>query len=132
MPCLTFTAYTTMNKNLEKYTRVGAGYSNLDNVNNAGSFSDRQESFFLAETLKYLYLMFSDDDMMPLDQYVFNTEAHPISIRGHGKRSDKSKLLPIPGSKERIQADQDAQKSSQYNYTIEYKGRKRIVGEIIS
>ena len=37
-------------------------------------------SFFLAETLKYLYLLFSDDSIIPLDEYVFNTEAHPMPV----------------------------------------------------
>ena len=40
------------------------------------------ESFFLAETLKYLYLLFEDDSVIPLEKYVFNTEAHPFSIGG--------------------------------------------------
>ena len=35
---------------------------------------DVQQSFFLAETLKYLYLLFSDDDLIDLKQWVFNTE----------------------------------------------------------
>ena len=35
----------------------------------------------MAETLKYLYLIFSEDDVIPLDKYVFNTEAHPFLIR---------------------------------------------------
>jgi mannosyl-oligosaccharide alpha-1,2-mannosidase len=30
--------------------------------------------------LKYLYLMFTDEDLIPLDKYVFNTEGHPLSI----------------------------------------------------
>lgn len=38
------------------------------------------ESFFLAETLKYLYLLFSDDSLLPLDEWVFNTEAHPFKV----------------------------------------------------
>ena len=37
-----------------------------------------QQSFWLAETLKYMYLLFSPDDVVPLDKYVFNTEAHPL------------------------------------------------------
>ena len=37
-------------------------------------------SFFLAETLKYLYLLFINDDPWPLDKYVFNTEAHPLPV----------------------------------------------------
>ena len=32
----------------------------------------------LAQTLKYLWLMFSDEDVMSLDQWVFNTEGHPF------------------------------------------------------
>lgn len=35
----------------------------------------------LGETFKYLYLLFSDDpDLLSLDTYVFNTEAHPLPI----------------------------------------------------
>lgn len=30
--------------------------------------------------LKYLYLMFREDDLLPLDKWVFNTEAHPFPI----------------------------------------------------
>lgn len=41
---------------------------------------DMMQSFFLAETLKYLYLLFSPDDVIPLNQWVFNTEAHPLKI----------------------------------------------------
>jgi hypothetical protein len=37
-------------------------------------------SFFLAETLKYLFLLFSDDDLVPLDKWVLNTEAHPLPV----------------------------------------------------
>jgi mannosyl-oligosaccharide alpha-1,2-mannosidase len=37
-------------------------------------------SFFLAETLKYLYLIFDDVDSISLDRWVFNTEAHPLPI----------------------------------------------------
>lgn len=31
-----------------------------------------------AETLKYFYLLFSSDDILPLTDVVFNTEAHPF------------------------------------------------------
>lgn len=30
--------------------------------------------------LKYLYLLFTDEELIPLDQWVFNTEAHPIPV----------------------------------------------------
>lgn len=32
----------------------------------------------MAETLKYFYLIFSPPDLISLDEYVFNTEAHPL------------------------------------------------------
>ena len=41
---------------------------------------DKMESFFMSETLKYFYLLFSDEVKIPLDKYVINTEAHPIPI----------------------------------------------------
>jgi len=41
---------------------------------------DTQQTFWLAETLKYLYLLFSEDELIPLDKYVFNTEAHPLKV----------------------------------------------------
>lgn len=39
---------------------------------------NKMESFWLAETLKYFYLIFSPPDMISLDEWVFNTEAHPF------------------------------------------------------
>ncbi|KAH6570005.1 hypothetical protein BASA60_001859 [Batrachochytrium salamandrivorans] len=78
---------------LEKHCRDEVGYHGLEESN---GIYNRQESFFLAETLKYLFLLFSDDDTIGLDKYVFNTEAHPISIRGHGRRHDSGAWVPIP------------------------------------
>nr|KAF6433924.1 mannosidase alpha class 1B member 1 [Molossus molossus] len=66
------------------YTRVpSGGYSSISNVRDPHNpqLRDKMESFFLGETLKYLYLLFSDDlDLLSLDTYVFNTEAHPLPI----------------------------------------------------
>jgi hypothetical protein len=70
----------------------------VDFVNYDGTCmpDDLQQSFFLAETLKYLYLLFADDDLIPLEKYVFNTEAHPLSVRGHGARWDPKKWVKLP------------------------------------
>jgi mannosyl-oligosaccharide alpha-1,2-mannosidase len=38
------------------------------------------QSFWMAETLKYFFLVFSDPDVISLDDYVLNTEAHPFKI----------------------------------------------------
>ena len=42
---------------------------------------DKMESFWLSETLKYLFLLFTDDPtVVPLECFVFNTEAHPLPV----------------------------------------------------
>lgn len=40
--------------------------------------SDAMQSFFFAETLKYLYLLFAPPGPVGLDTAVFTTEAHPL------------------------------------------------------
>nr|XP_023025140.1 mannosyl-oligosaccharide alpha-1,2-mannosidase IA-like [Leptinotarsa decemlineata] len=68
---------------LEKYCRVPGGYTGIKNVYSEDPQQDDvQQSFFLAETLKYLYLLYSDDSLISLDEWVFNTEAHPLPIKG--------------------------------------------------
>uniref|UniRef100_A0A671P4A3 alpha-1,2-Mannosidase n=1 Tax=Sinocyclocheilus anshuiensis TaxID=1608454 RepID=A0A671P4A3_9TELE len=66
---------------LEKYCRVEGGYSGVRDVYaNTPNHDDVQQSFYLSETLKYLYLLFSDDDHLPFEHWVFNTEAHPLPV----------------------------------------------------
>uniref|UniRef100_A0A0D6QXY9 alpha-1,2-Mannosidase n=1 Tax=Araucaria cunninghamii TaxID=56994 RepID=A0A0D6QXY9_ARACU len=66
-------------KAFEAQSRVESGYVGLRDVN-SGAKDDMMQSFFLSETLKYLYLLFSPPSTIPLDQWVFNTEAHPVKI----------------------------------------------------
>jgi mannosyl-oligosaccharide alpha-1,2-mannosidase len=55
------------------------GFTSLSNANTLPPVvRDNMESFWLAETLKYFYLLFSDRDFIPLEETVFNTEAHPL------------------------------------------------------
>ncbi|XP_068336103.1 mannosyl-oligosaccharide 1,2-alpha-mannosidase MNS1-like [Pyrus communis] len=63
----------------EKNSRIESGYVGLKDVN-TGDKDNMMQSFFLAETLKYLYLLFSPSSVISLDEWVFNTEAHPIKI----------------------------------------------------
>ena len=42
--------------------------------------SNGMESFWIAETLKYLWLLFGPDELLSLDDWVLNTEAHPLKI----------------------------------------------------
>jgi mannosidase alpha-like ER degradation enhancer 2 len=61
-----------------KYCRTDAAYAALSDVETKAK-ADRMESFFLAETLKYLYLLFAKSDTLDLTKVVFNTEAHPVT-----------------------------------------------------
>lgn len=67
-------------ESFEKHTKTKDGsYTSLGDVTKIPAPQrDNMESFWLAETLKYLYLLFDDTNLMPLDKVVFNTEAHPF------------------------------------------------------
>lgn len=70
-----------MFKSFMNYTAVedAGGFTSLSNANVIPPAQrDNMESFWLAETLKYFYLLFSPNDLLPLDKIVINTEAHPL------------------------------------------------------
>ena len=82
---------------------------------------DKMESFWPAETLKYLYLLLdeSQPELLPLDQFVFNTEAHPLPMMGsmadaeaakwyvNGPRNNATRLAsPAQSIEERAQVRQ--------------------------
>lgn len=73
----------TVFEQIERHCRVeNGGYAA---IKNAKSRHPRKEdvmhSFLISETFKYLYLIFGDDrNELPLDKWVFNTEAHPLLI----------------------------------------------------
>jgi mannosidase alpha-like ER degradation enhancer 2 len=63
---------------LVRHCRVEDGYTVLEDVATKKK-GDLMPSYFLAETLKYLYLLFASDETLDLDRVVLNTEAHPLS-----------------------------------------------------
>ena len=67
-------------RNVEKHAKTKYGYGHMHDVTDPNSVEDNAESFFFAETAKYLYLLFKDDKVVDLTKKVFNTEAHPLSI----------------------------------------------------
>jgi len=70
----------------ENYTKVKNGYTSIGNVKSPLNprYLDMMESFWLGETLKYFYLLFSDNkEEIDLDKWVFNTEAHPFPIKSN-------------------------------------------------
>lgn len=83
-------------ESIEKISKVECGFATIKDLRDH-KLDNRMESFFLAETVKYLYLLFHpnnfihnngstfDSVMTPHGEcilgaggYIFNTEAHPI------------------------------------------------------
>jgi hypothetical protein len=60
-----------------KYCRTDSGYAALADVISKQQL-DEMESFALAETLKYFYLLFAPPETLQFDKVTFNTEAHPL------------------------------------------------------
>ncbi|KAI0423762.1 family 47 glycosyl hydrolase [Xylaria sp. FL1042] len=70
-----------MFQSIKKATETELAFSAIADVTVEGSKTekiDSMESFWFSETLKYIYLIFSPPDLISLDEYVFNTEAHPF------------------------------------------------------
>jgi glycosyl hydrolase family 47 len=67
----------TFFEGLVTHCRTDAGYTVLKDVTTKEK-GDLMPSYFLAETLKYLYLLFAPDETLDLNKIVFNTEAHPL------------------------------------------------------
>lgn len=62
---------------LRAHCRTEDGYTTLKSVVTKEK-GDLMPSYFLAETLKYLYLLFAPDETLDISAVVFNTEAHPL------------------------------------------------------
>ena len=62
---------------IDKYCKIDEGFASLKSIMSKEKM-DSMESFYLAETLKYLYLIFAPEEKLDLQRYVFNTEAHPL------------------------------------------------------
>lgn len=67
---------------IESHARTDIAYASIGDVTaksvKEAHLFDSMESFWTAETLKYFYLIFSEPDVISLDDFVFNTEAHPL------------------------------------------------------
>jgi mannosidase alpha-like ER degradation enhancer 2 len=60
-----------------RYCRTDSGYAALADVTSKQQL-DEMESFVLAETFKYFYLLFAPDGTLEFDKVILNTEAHPL------------------------------------------------------
>ncbi|KAI0896840.1 glycoside hydrolase family 47 protein [Annulohypoxylon nitens] len=73
-----------MFKAIQKNTKTPLANSALSDVTVSSNppKTDSMESFWMGETLKYFYLIFSEPNLINLDEWVFNTEAHPFKRLG--------------------------------------------------
>ncbi|XP_036357879.1 ER degradation-enhancing alpha-mannosidase-like protein 3 isoform X2 [Octopus sinensis] len=82
-------------QNLNKHARVACGFASIKDVS-VGSHEDQMDSFVLAETFKYLYLLFAEDEdlILDLNDYIFTTEAHllPLSLSVFNTSRHDSKI----------------------------------------
>ncbi|GMR45506.1 hypothetical protein PMAYCL1PPCAC_15701, partial [Pristionchus mayeri] len=68
-------------ESIDEITRVQCGFATVHDVRTRG-LEDRMESFFLSETMKYLYLLF--DELNPVnvhsERLIFSTEGHIFPV----------------------------------------------------
>ncbi|KKY16986.1 putative glycosyl hydrolase family 47 protein [Phaeomoniella chlamydospora] len=92
-PALRETAWK-MFETIDKHTKTPFANAGIDDVtDDHPTLIDRMESFWTAETLKYFYLIFSDPNLISLDDYVLNTEAHPFKRPKSKSDSKEGKTL---------------------------------------
>jgi len=88
--------YFDMNKKLwsdiKKYCRTEVAFTSVENVETMEK-RDYMPTFFFAETLKYLYLTFSEESSgFDFDDHIFNTEAHQFKRSGIDQNEAKKRL----------------------------------------
>ncbi|KAF8967669.1 glycoside hydrolase [Flammula alnicola] len=68
-------------ESIERETKTRYGYAGILQVDQLPSaMKDEMPSYFLAETLKYLYLLCTNEDPIPLNSWVFNAKGHPLPV----------------------------------------------------
>ncbi|KZC08010.1 ER degradation-enhancing alpha-mannosidase-like 2 [Dufourea novaeangliae] len=123
-------------RSLQHSAKTTCGYATINDVRDHRK-ADRMESFFLAETTKYLYLLFDPDNfihnsgqkgdviqtqwgqcVVDAGGYIFNTEAHPIDPgalycchRSQNLFSEQKatlwKFIPVSNQKEEESTEQN-------------------------
>ena len=64
---------------IDELTRTNCGFACISDVQTR-RLEDRMDSYFLSETLKYLYLLFDEESPLNLDEFILTTEGHFMSV----------------------------------------------------
>jgi len=80
---------------IQNITKVKCGYAAVADIE-THKLRDHMASYFLAETCKYLYLLFDNENFVNSGDYIFNTEGHlfPLNFTFH-LQSNASKYLQL-------------------------------------
>ena len=72
---------------LDRHCRMESGaFAGIEDVDNVGYSTEQgkkdlyQKPHFISATLKYLYLTFSDETVLSLDEWIFTGSGHPLPI----------------------------------------------------
>ena len=76
-------------RDIYNYCRTDVAYTTINDVRTKEK-GDVMETFFIAETMKYIYLTFAGEKVFDLNKYVFTTEAHPFLNQILSKQNVKS------------------------------------------
>ncbi|KAK0216656.1 glycoside hydrolase family 47 protein [Armillaria nabsnona] len=86
---------TSAVNSFKEFLPGAVAFDGIYDVNNVTSAKvDDMESFWFAEVLKYLYLTFDDPENISIDDYIFNTEAHPLKASTPLARYGSGTLVP--------------------------------------
>ncbi|KAL0949741.1 hypothetical protein HGRIS_009781 [Hohenbuehelia grisea] len=90
-------------EDLIQRAKVDCGLTGIADLRN-NKRDDRMESFALSETVKYLYLLFDEENPLHSDDshYVFTTEGHLLTL-------DKELLRPISAARRRMRRNESHQ-----------------------
>mmetsp|Transcript_34240 Transcript_34240/g.78128 ORF Transcript_34240/g.78128 Transcript_34240/m.78128 type:complete len:509 (-) Transcript_34240:63-1589(-) len=97
-------------ESLNKHARVPCGFAAVENVTTK-ELRDHMDSYFLAETVKYLYLLFDDSPETAVfrdpTRYIFNTEAHLLPLPS----PPDEQFTLLPGRKPDLRARRERMKA---------------------
>ena len=109
---------------MNRFVKVPCGFAGVKDVRTM-AHEDRMDSFLLAETFKYLYLLYAEaeDLVFDIDSYVFTTEAHflPLAI-AHTPFSDAMPGSGSPGQTYKPPKAKRSTETSCANTRHEFKG----------
>ena len=107
-------------------TRVECGVASVRNVTSytyesaTDALEDKMPSYFLAETSKYFYLLFDEEnEYMGNRNVIFSTEGHPFPIGSHLHRFSRTEDCPIAKEEVATAPSAKGSRADYFHWSIE-------------